>query len=84
MRFHFQQVSPKHRNESAYKLTCPKCGALPGFLYASKSSSTMRGRVHRARSPVDREVVRDLRLWWRAMGCYEGQHAKPRPMGLTV
>jgi hypothetical protein len=79
----YRPVSAVHRSESTYSLTCPRCGAPAGFLCVSKTSQPQR-TPHRRRSPVDRERLPDLRLWWRAMAPYEGQLAQPRPADLVV
>lgn len=80
----YQKVSLRHCDESPYKVTCSACRAPAGFLCASKNGRPMRGRVHRKRRPVNRERLPDLRLWWRSVARFEGEHAKPRPAGLVV
>jgi hypothetical protein len=80
----YRPVSPAHRNESAYKLTCPSCGAPPGFLCASLRSGIAERRAHRKRRPVVRECLPDLREWWRSMRKYEGPRPEARPADLVV
>jgi hypothetical protein len=78
----YQKVSPCHHNESGYKTSCPFCSAPPGFRCVSRRTGQAKCRAHRQR--FDRKRLPDLSAWWRAMGQYEGEHAKPRPADLVV
>jgi hypothetical protein len=80
----YRKVSPEHRTESSYKLTCQTCGAPPGFLCVSRKTGGTEYLPHRRRAVVAREAMPDLRRWWRSMKPYEGMYAKPRPEGLRV
>ena len=81
----YQKVSPCHCDESHYKLSCPICGAPPGFQCAARNSGQPQRRPHRKRAPADRKPsLPDLRLWWRKMSIYEGEHGKKRPSWLVI
>ncbi len=84
MLFHYQAVSPNHRNESAYKLTCQYCGAPPGFRCAGRRTGQPQRDPHRKRRAVDHERLPNLSSWWKSAARWEGKHAKRRPPDYVV
>lgn len=84
MVFEYRKISPGFASRRPFHFHCPVCNAPSGFLCISRKTGRPQRRAHVSREPQQNTSLPDLRVWWRAMRIYEGQHPRPRPAELTV